>query len=96
MAGMTVQMVLTQEQMEQIARMIADALPPRPIDRHAAMVERLGEACTQQQACEALNVSRPTLYRMLHDGRLRQTTDGLRVDVRSMAEYIEGKNKRRL
>lgn len=96
MAGMTVALTLTQEQMAQLARMVAAELPPRPIDRHAAMVERLGEACTIEQASKTLNVSKPTVYRMIEDGRLRVTDMGMadmRVDVRSMAELIEGKKK---
>ena len=75
--------------MEQLARMVAEKLPKKPVDRCAAMVERYGEACTITQACQALNVSRTTLYRMTTDGKIRMTRDGKRVDVRSMAQYLE-------
>lgn len=94
MNGMTVQLTLNEQQMAEIARMVAAAMPPPPVDRQAAMVERLGEACKIDQACRELNVSRPTIYRMLSDGRLRTTGDCLRVDVRSMADYIEGKKNK--
>lgn len=93
MDGLTVQMTLTAEQMAELAQMVAAALPPRPVDRQTAMVERWGEACTKKQAMEALNVSAPTLWRMLEDGRIRATADGLRVDVRSMADYIDNREE---
>ena len=70
--------------------MVAAELPAKPADRAAAMVERYGEACTINQACQAMNVSRTTLYRMTTDGRVRMTCDGKRVDVRSMAAYMDG------
>ena len=91
MDGLTVQMTLTAEQMAELAQMVAAALPPRPVDRQTAMVERWGEACTKKQAMDALNVSAPTLWRMLEDGRIRATADGLRVDVRSVADYIDNR-----
>ena len=94
MQGMTLALTLTEDQMAEIAHMVADLLPPRPIDRHAAMVERLGEVCTVEQASEALNVSKPTVYRMISNGKLRTADIGIadvRVDVRSMAELLEGK-----
>lgn len=89
MQGMTVQLTLTQDQMETLARMVAENLPKRPVDRYADMVDRYGEACTITQACAALNVSRTTLYRMTNDGKIKMTRDGKRVDVRSMARYVE-------
>ena len=75
--------------METLARMVAENLPKRPVDRCAAMVERYGEACTITQACQAMNVSRTTLYRMVQEGRIKMGCNGKRVDVRSMARYME-------
>lgn len=89
MMGMTVQLTLTQDQMETLARMVAEKLPQKPVERGADMVERYGEACTINKACQVLNVSRTTLYRMCNDGRIKMTCDGKRVDVRSMAKYME-------
>lgn len=89
-AGLTMQLTLTPEQMEQLAAMVAAQIPPRPIDRYAAMVERLGEACTKETARSVLNVSATTLYRMMSSGKIRTCCNGERVDVRSIAEYIEG------
>ena len=60
-----------------------------PIDRHAAMVERHGEACTKAAAARILSVSPTTIVAMLEDGRILDACDGTRVDVRSLADYIE-------
>lgn len=51
------------------------------------MVERYGEVCDQTFAAQLLGVNRRTIYRMIHEGRLRGV--GRRVDIRSIAEYIE-------
>ena len=88
MQGMTVQLKLTQEQMEALARMVAAEMPKPSIDRYAAMVDRYGEACKIEQACEAMNVSRTTMYRLVTDGKIKTACEGRRIDVRSMAKYI--------
>lgn len=88
MQGMTVQLKLTQDQMEALARMVAAEMPKPSVDRYAAMVDRYGEACRIEQACEALNVSRTTVYRMVVDGKIKTACDGKRIDVRSIARYI--------
>ena len=51
------------------------------------MVERYGEICTQQVAGKILGVVPRTIARMMEEGRLRRV--GKRVDVRSIAAYIE-------
>ena len=51
------------------------------------MLERYGEICTQQVAARILGVVPRTVARMMQEGRLRRI--GHRVDVRSIAEYIE-------
>jgi len=68
--------------------MVAAVMPAKSPDRESDMVERYGEACTFAQACEALNVSRTTVYRMAADGRIRTACEGKRIDVRSIAKYL--------
>ena len=51
------------------------------------MLERYGELCTQQTAAKILSVVPRTISRMMEEGRLRRV--GRRVDVRSIAAYIE-------
>ena len=51
------------------------------------MLERYGEVCTQKMAGQILSIDPRTIFTMLQDGRLRRI--GKRVDVRSIAEYIE-------
>ena len=51
------------------------------------MLERYGEVCTQKEAARLLNVQPRSIHRMMEQGRLRRV--GHRVDVRSIAEYIE-------
>lgn len=91
MQGMTLALTLTDEQMAQLARMVAAEIPRPPADRYAAMVERLGEACTKEQARTALNVSTTTIYRLIRDKKVRTCCNGERVDVRSLAAYIESR-----
>ena len=51
------------------------------------MLERYGEICSQQVAAKILGVVPRTVARMMQEGRLRRV--GRRVDVRSIAAYIE-------
>ena len=62
-----------------------------PIDRHRAMVERLGEACRVETAAHEIECSTRTIYRLLEAGKLKSACDGSRVDVRSLTDYIESK-----
>ncbi len=91
MAGMTVTLTLTAEQMGEIARMVAAEMPKRPADRTADMVERYGEACSKETAAQIIGVSRSTMYRMIEAGQVSMACAGTRVDVRSLADYIEGR-----
>lgn len=75
--------------MEKLARMVAAQIPQKPVDRCAAMVERYGEACSIAQACAAMNLSRTTVYRLLRDGKIGSACEGMRIDVRSMAAYMD-------
>ena len=63
--------------------------------RHAAMVRQHGEACTKAQAARLINCSPNTIRAMLADGRLLPACGGTRVDVRSLAAYIEDRGKER-
>lgn len=70
--------------------MLAEALAMNAqVDRHAAMVDRLGEACSKTAAARAIDSSRMTIDNMLKDGRIKYACEGTRVDVRSLADYIE-------
>ena len=71
---------------EQIAQILAGM---KITDRHAAMVEKHGEACTKTTAAKILSCSVPTVKAMLDDGRILPACAGERVDVRSIADYIE-------
>lgn len=71
---------------EVLAEMLAACTP---IDRHRAMVERLGEACSKTTAAREIECSTQTITKMLEDGRLQAACEGTRVDVRSLADYIE-------
>ena len=71
------------------AEQLAELLASRVVDRHAAMVEKHGEACTKSQAARIISCSPTTITAMLEDGRLKSACEGTRVDVRSLADYIE-------
>ena len=51
------------------------------------MIERYGEICSQKVAAKILGIVPRTIARMMQEGRLRRV--GRRVDVRSIAAYIE-------
>ena len=56
-------------------------------ERMNDMLERYGEVCTQKEAARLLSVQPRSIHRMMEQGRLRRV--GHRVDVRSIAQYIE-------
>ena len=56
-------------------------------ERMNDMLDRYGEVCDQTTAAKILSVSCRTISRMMEEGRLRRVDR--RVDVRSIAEYIE-------
>lgn len=59
------------------------------LDRDELMVELYGEACTFTRAARMLQSSPYMIKRMIEDGRLKSACRGSRVDVRSIAHYIE-------
>lgn len=75
----------------QVARLLAAA---QVVDRHAAMVDKYGEACTKAQAARIISCSDNTINAMLEDGRIKPACEGKRVDVRSLADYIEGRKEK--
>ena len=75
------------------AEQLAELLASRVVDRHAAMVEKHGEACTKSQAARIISCSPTTITAMLEDGRLKSACEGTRVDVRSLADYIENRGE---
>lgn len=57
--------------------------------RADVMARMYGEVCTKAQAARMLNCSPRTIGSMLADGRLDTACGGEKVDVRSIARYIE-------
>lgn len=57
--------------------------------RADTMARIYGEACTKAQAARMLNCAPRTINNMLADGRLDYACAGEKVDVRSIARYIE-------
>lgn len=60
-------------------------------DRYSAMVDKYGEACTKTTATKILSCSATHIRDMIADGRIKAACGGERVDVRSIADYIERK-----
>lgn len=73
---------------------LAKLLSLRVIDRHAAMVQKYGEACTKTTASRIISCSVQTINAMLADGRILPACGGERVDVRSLADYIENRGEK--
>ena len=62
------------------------------ISREERMVALYGEACQKKTAAKILDCKAPsTISAMLADGRLKSACEGERVDVRSIAAYIENR-----
>lgn len=75
------------------AEQLAELLAGQITDRHAAMVQKHGEACTKTQAARIVSCGINTINAMLADGRILPACGGLRVDVRSLADYIENRGE---
>lgn len=58
-------------------------------ERVAELIEHYGYIVNKRTAAQILGVNRVTVYAMLKDGRLKGACDGTKVDVRSIAAYIE-------
>ncbi len=71
---------------------LLDAIASRaPVDRHRVMVEKYGEACSKTTAAKIIDCSTPHISALLEDGRIQAACEGTKVDVRSLADYIERK-----
>jgi len=57
-------------------------------NREDGLVLRFGEYVDKTAAAEILGVTRATIYAMLSDGRIESACAGRRVDVRSIARYM--------
>ena len=68
---------------------VVEALYAEKPDRATVMVALYGEVCTMAQAGQILGRSAGTIKNMVEDGRLEAACEGSRVDVRSIARYIE-------
>lgn len=61
--------------------------------REDAMARMYGEVVTKAAAARILNCAPRTVTAMLDDGRLAYACAGEKVDVRSIARYIEAPRK---
>lgn len=57
--------------------------------REDLMVQAYGEVTTKTEAQRILTVSRRTLEQIIKEGKLELACEGTKVDVRSIARYIE-------
>ncbi len=57
--------------------------------RAESMARMYGEVCSKSQAARILGCSTGSIARMIADGRLSDACSGTKVDVRSIAAYIE-------
>ena len=57
------------------------------------LIETYGECVDKTAAARILGVTRATIYAMLADGRLSGSCEGRRVDVRSIARYLNARTK---
>lgn len=89
MAGLatTIQILVENELADQLAERLRK-------DRGTAMTLLYGEACTKATAAKLINVTGRTICQMVHDGRIQAACGGERVDVRSLADYIEHRGER--
>ena len=71
---------------EQVAQILSSG---KVVDRHADMVEKYGEACAKSTAAKIISSSARKINDMIEDGRIKSACGGTRVDVRSLADYIE-------
>ena len=61
----------------------------KAVDRMTWMVSEYGEATTKSKAARIVNVAPSTIMDWARQGKIRLCCDGEKVDVRSLAEYID-------
>ncbi len=75
------------------AEQLAELLASRVVDRHAPWWRSTERHAPKSQAARIISCSPTTITAMLEDGRLKSACEGTRVDVRSLADYIENREK---
>lgn len=60
-----------------------------PVSKAEELALRYGEYVDKTVAAQILGVTRATVYAMLADGRIMGACSGRRVDVRSIARYMQ-------
>ena len=89
------QRVMTLEKLAQIGELLRSETLER---REKELVEQYGEHVDKSTAARIMGVTRATVYAMLADRRIDGAFGGKRVDVRSIARYINAgytNNRRR-
>jgi len=74
--------------LENRARRVLWSGPASGGSREDDLVLQFGEYVDKTAAAQILGVTRATIYAMLADGRIDSACAGRRVDVRSMARYM--------
>jgi hypothetical protein len=57
--------------------------------RQEEMLKLYGEVCKRKDAAKILHCCPKHISNMVKDGRLKEACAGTKIDVRSIAEYIE-------
>ena len=57
--------------------------------RESVLVKLYGECVSKTDAADIMGVTRATVYTLLRNGRIKGAMGGRKVDVRSIARYIE-------
>ena len=75
-----------------IALIMKNAVVEREtLTRAESMANMYGEACTKAKAAELISCSVRSVTNLVNAGKIRACCDGTKIDVRSIAEYIEAK-----
>lgn len=88
------QRVQTLEKLAQVGLLFSKNAP---VHMEEELDEQYGRCVYKSTAASILGVTRPTVYAMLRDGRIKGACEGKLVDTRSIAEYIcakKPKNRR--
>ncbi len=75
--------------LEERARRVLWSEEMPPVSKAEELTLRYGEYVDKTVAAQILGVTRATVYAMLADGRIMGACSGRRVDVRSIARYMQ-------
>ncbi|MBR3796495.1 MAG: helix-turn-helix domain-containing protein [Clostridia bacterium] len=75
--------------LEERARRVLWSEEMTPMSKDEELTLRYGEYVDKTVAAQILGVTRATVYAMLADGRIMGACSGRRVDVRSIARYMQ-------